>query len=183
MKTAGSFQKQQWLVKESTGLLHQALGFLDQLDDETYRDNSDTVGAHLRHILEFYECFLEGIKIRHVDYDARRRDRAVETGRLAAQAKIQSILRQFHEVRDLGSEDMLWVRAEDSAEDFADDWMMSSTSRELQFLRSHTIHHYALIVPGLRSLGVELPSDFGVAPSTLRYRASRSESAVPAEVR
>jgi hypothetical protein len=41
--------------------------------------------------------------------------------------------------------------------------------RELQYLLSHTIHHYAIIGSILRAQGVEPGPDFGVAPSTLRH--------------
>src|SRR5262245_51244700 len=49
------------------------------------------------------------------------------------------------------------------------DWSISSLKRELQFLLSHTTHHYALIALALRSRGFEPGSEFGVAPSTLRH--------------
>ena len=58
-----------------------------------------------------------------------------------------------------------------------DSYMESSVSRELQVLSSHTIHHFALIAITLRMHGVELDSDFGMAPSTLRYLASKTAEA------
>jgi uncharacterized damage-inducible protein DinB len=42
--------------------------------------------------------------------------------------------------------------------------------RELQFLASHTLHHYALIAALLRLQGVEPGEEFGVAPGTLEHR-------------
>ena len=45
----------------------------------------------------------------------------------------------------------------------------SSLARELQFLTSHTIHHFAVIALILRAMDVEVDREFGVAPSTLRY--------------
>jgi hypothetical protein len=55
----------------------------------------------------------------------------------------------------------------------AEQWSNSSLRRELQFLISHTIHHYALIATLCARDGFELPADFGVAPSTLWFRNSR----------
>jgi hypothetical protein len=49
------------------------------------------------------------------------------------------------------------------------DWSRSSLLRELQFLLSHTIHHYSLIVLALRVQGFEPGVEFGVAPSTLKH--------------
>jgi hypothetical protein len=48
-------------------------------------------------------------------------------------------------------------------------WSGTSVGRELQFLVSHTVHHYAVIAAMLRPQGVEPGADFGVAPSTLVY--------------
>ena len=50
------------------------------------------------------------------------------------------------------------------------EWSQSSVKRELQFLLSHTIHHYSLVAVALRTQGFEPGAAFGVAPSTLRHR-------------
>jgi hypothetical protein len=47
------------------------------------------------------------------------------------------------------------------------DWSQSSLKRELQFLVSHTVHHYALIKELLRRTGFDAGTEFGVAPSTI----------------
>ena len=49
------------------------------------------------------------------------------------------------------------------------EWVWSSGLRELDFLQSHTIHHFALIAYKLEALGIEVEDNFGVAPSTLKY--------------
>jgi hypothetical protein len=46
----------------------------------------------------------------------------------------------------------------------------STIRRELQFLLSHTVHHYALIAIILKIQGFDCDEDFGVAPSTLKYQ-------------
>ncbi|MCH4562424.1 hypothetical protein MKP05_04650 [Halomonas sp. EGI 63088] len=55
----------------------------------------------------------------------------------------------------------------------------SSLGRELAFLTSHTIHHMAIIGLLAESLGIGLPEEFGVHPSTLRHwqRESAEHSA------
>ena len=69
------------------------------------------------------------------------------------------------------TDSILWVRMEDCDQEALDDrFLTSSPARELQVLSSHTIHHFALIAMTLTALGVPIDPDFGVAPSTLRYR-------------
>ncbi len=162
------------LTEANRALLLQAIDVLDQLDDEAYCSARRRLGAHVRHILEFYECFLDGVETQHVDYDARKRDREVETGRAAAKKKAVELLRRL-ENRAAHGDRLVWVRMEDSSGEIDNDWMLSSVSRELQSVRSHTVHHLALIAPTLCELGVRLGSDFGVAASTLRFRASVEE--------
>jgi hypothetical protein len=48
-------------------------------------------------------------------------------------------------------------------------WSHSTVRRELQFLLSHTVHHFALIAVLLERFEIAVPDDFGIAPSTLRY--------------
>jgi hypothetical protein len=56
-------------------------------------------------------------------------------------------------------------------------WSRSTAARELQFLVSHTVHHYALIAFILRANGIDPGADFGVAPSTLAHRKSQQSCA------
>jgi hypothetical protein len=56
-------------------------------------------------------------------------------------------------------------------------WCRSTVARELQFLLSHTIHHYALIALVLRLQGFTTGEEFGVNPSTLRHWRGRREEA------
>ena len=55
-------------------------------------------------------------------------------------------------------------------EDGVPDWRPSSVGRELQFLVSHTVHHYALIRLLLEDHGIYAGEEFGVAPSTLAHQ-------------
>jgi len=171
------------LIEMNVCWLRQALTLLDRLDDQAYSMSPPGLdphraGAHLRHVLEFYQCFLEGLESLHIDYDSRRRNAAIEQSRSAAADAIQSIIRALETHTELDGEATLWVRLEDAgAGVVAEPHMESSISRELQVLSSHTIHHFALIAVTLRLHGVEIDPSFGVAPSTLRYLASRGSEA------
>ena len=162
--------------------LCQALRLVDRLDDKSYSTTPPgfaphRAGAHLRHVLEFYQCFLDGLEKSHIDYDARRRDENVENSRAAAASAILSIIRSLETSAALRGQFIVWVRMEDSDRGVREPFMESSISRELQVLSSHTIHHFALIAMTLRMHGVEMDPDFGMAPSTLRYLAAKTAEA------
>lgn len=173
--------RQATLIATNVRWLRQALTLLDRLDDLSYSTAPQTLaphraGAHLRHVVEFYQCFLDGLENSHIDYDARRRDIALEVSRPAASTAIRAIIRTLETSQELRGERIVWVRVED-CQSTSDSFMESSISRELQVLSSHTVHHFALISVTLRMHGVELDPNFGMAPSTLRHLAARSAEA------
>ena len=172
-----------FLIEQNAASLRQAIVLLEQIDDETYITSPPSlaphrVGGHLRHILEFYECFLDGIESSHIDYDARKRDEAIETCRATALARTRSVIRRLETAAQLQGDWIVWVKVEDAPASRLDDsFMTSSIGREMQVLNSHTVHHFALIAMTLQALGFQLDRDFGMAPSTLRYQAATRDAA------
>lgn len=163
------------LIEDNLTCLEQGIHFLECVPPELFTSScavcfGSTIGGHLRHNVEHYQQFLEGIPERRVNYDARSRQLAIET-------EIPTALEALRSLKAALS--ALSLPADDSAEleilmDGGTEahWTHSSLSRELQFLISHTIHHYALIVTIAKTLGFDgFSSDFGVAPSTLKHRS------------
>src|SRR3569832_1580124 len=139
------------------------------------------VCRHLRHIVEFYECFLDGLESTHLDYDSRKRDLTIESSPSAAATRICSIIDRLDTEPALQYDNVLFVRIEDAdGLGLADPYLMSSIGRELLTLSSHTIHHFALISMTMRSQGMAMDPDFGMAPSTLRHREAQSLSVAEA---
>jgi uncharacterized damage-inducible protein DinB len=166
----------QYLIEANAALLRQGLELIFGMSDEAYQEPvkevfGRAIGAHVRHVLEFYECFFDGMRSGWIDYDARRRDRMVEQSRVFAMHKMESYLAAFSTDGRLERASKLRVRMEDAPDAVAADaWLESSVPRELQVLLSHTTHHYALIAVGVRLLGYDVPARFGIAPSTLRHQ-------------
>src|SRR5215471_5361534 len=179
--TSAHTPRQSALIATNIRWLRQALRLLERLDDSVYSSTAPgfaphRVGAHLRHILEFYQCFLDGLEWSHIDYDSRRRDESIERSRHTASIAIRSIIHALDTRAE--QERIVWVRMEDAeASCVRDSFMESSLSRELQFLSSHTVHHFALIATTLRAHSVQMDPDFGMAPSTLRHLASKTAEA------
>jgi hypothetical protein len=177
--------RQSALIAINIRWLRQALTLIAKLDNEAYSAAPGELiphraGAHFRHILEFYRCFINGLGSLQIDYDARQRDQAIEQNRAAASAAIRKIIHFFERSDSLRRESTVWVRMEDAdPRDLDTSFMKSSISRELQVLSSHTIHHFAIIAITLRFYGIEMDREFGMAPSTLRYLASKTT--IPAE--
>ncbi|MEO8127402.1 MAG: hypothetical protein ABJF23_22890 [Bryobacteraceae bacterium] len=167
------YERQTALVEANIKWLRQVQAIIQEIDDQTFSTSPQSlvphrVGGHLRHIMEFYECFLDGLSTSHIDYDARKRDEAVERSRAAAAVKIGFILHRLETTASLRGDCIVWVRLEGYG------YLTSSVGRELHVLSSHTVHHFALIAMTLKAHGVAVDPDFGMAPSTLRYLAARA---------
>jgi hypothetical protein len=166
------------LIDSNVTWLRQAYVLVNELDDTTFLTSPNgfvphRVGSHLRHVLEFYECFLQGLESGRIDYDRRRRDVTVENSRRVAAARIGAIICAL-ERTVLNPNCILAVRMENDEDGV---YLQSSIGRELQALSSHTIHHFALIGLTLRLHGFPIDPEFGMSPSTLRYQAATSQKA------
>ncbi len=165
------------MIRANQDCLEQALGLLDVLDDAQYASPRGTwspVGAQLRHVIEHYQSFLSGLPGRAVDYDARARDATVEGSRHRARTVIQELIAELDLARSLTETTPLRIKMECSPEPSAPTWSESTIGRELQFLVSHSVHHFALIKLLVAPDGTPLDPDFGLAPSTLSHgRANR----------
>lgn len=161
------------LIRANLHYLRQAVALLDRSEDALYRRPVATfygssVGGHLRHCIEHYLSFLSGVDSGKVDYDDRKRDERLETRTRDAAAMIGEISDGLSALLDGEPPVGLLVKMDCGGDEI--EWQPSTMGRELQFLVSHTVHHFAMIGGICRALGVDLDEDFGVAPSTLRHR-------------
>jgi len=159
------------LIGGCVRVLEQGHALLGRLDDRLYTGTAGLpvqsgAGSHIRHCLDFYQSLLEGVWAGRVDYNRRERDALVARDRACAAARIEIVIEELRALADLPGDTTLLVSPEDAD---ANTWCASTLARELQFLLSHTVHHYALVALILRLQGFEPGEEFGVAPSTLAH--------------
>jgi hypothetical protein len=144
---------------------------LDQLTDEQYKEPSTilfgaTIGQHVRHIIELFQCLENGYDQAVVNYEKRKRDYMIETDRAFAAKCMRAVYRKL----DRPNKRMI-LEAEDYNEDVETILIPSNYFREVAYNLEHTIHHMALIRVGVNEVSdIELPDEFGVAYSTIKYR-------------
>lgn len=159
------------LLCRSIGLLEQGITLVNSVEDTLYQQRispvfEGSIGSHVRHITDFYECLLAGLRSGVVNYNQRTRDQAVERHRATGLLRFRRLIEHLATLNSgLGSMPLL-VQWEDDfgAQDVS--WSNSSLSRELEFLRSHTVHHYAIIAIMGKMMGIDPGREFGVASST-----------------
>lgn len=160
------------MIKANQLVLRQAVALVTALDDGQFRDPRapwSSVGAHLRHVIEHYQSFLEGLADGRIDYDARRRDPTIEASRSRALEVLADLVRGLGRIDTDQQGRALSVQMACEADTLDPAWTRSTTGRELQFLLSHAVHHYALIRMLLIADDVTLDEDFGTAPSTIAH--------------
>ena len=165
------------LLDHNLRFLRQAADLLATLPDDAYTLARPPVfrsgiGAHLRHCLDHYQSFLSGLTTGRIDYDARKRDQTTERSREAAATVISSIIDRLNSLTATDLARPVQSKVDCGGENLDAMWTVSTAPRELQFLISHTVHHYALISMILRLQVLDTPADFGIAPSTLRHEGT-----------
>jgi len=164
------------LLRFNHALLSQALALAAQHEAPGAPPYQRPVGAHLRHVIEHHEALLLPGRGRVVDYDARPRDTLLECCPQLARRRLLALQRQLG-TADLDLEAPLAVRGlAGLAGEFAFE-VESSLGRELAFVASHAVHHFAQLVPYLRQHGLPIPEGLGLAPATVAH-ARRTEQPV-----
>ncbi len=162
------------LAEDNRLILQSGVDLIERLDDRLFCGDPaaawDGVGKQFRHLIDFYESFLRGIESGSVDYVSRAREPELECSRERSCHRLRSLAERLAGLAERAGDSTIRVKAERPVNDNGDEiWSRSSTARELQFLMSHTIHHFALIKALLATQRFEAPSEFGVAPSTLQH--------------
>jgi len=166
-------------IRDNVVALRQGIDLLSGLPVNSYTQRApacfnSTAGGHFRHIIEHYVSFLQGTETGEIDYEARARDPLIENDPAYALAQLESIADRLER---LPADAVLNVRSESTPITAPANWCATSTLRELEFLLSHTVHHYALIGVICQLAGRSLPKDFGMAPSTLRHLRAQANAA------
>ncbi|WP_299782643.1 DinB family protein [uncultured Formosa sp.] len=154
--------------------LNEIKSVLHQLLDEQYQHKSSTmfgatIGQHVRHILEFYQSVINGLKTKTINYDNRKRNLLIETETQYAIQIIDEINTALNQIK---GDTLLVLEGDFSAEDRKQIQIQTSFLRELAYCLEHSIHHQALIKVGLLELNSMsfIDDTFGLAPATIRYR-------------
>ena len=130
--------------------------------------SESTIGQHVRHILEFYQCLILAQKNELVNYDNRPRNLRIETDINYAIIQIDIIIEKLKTY----SETKFLILEGNFTSGVGSLTKISTTfQRELAYCLEHSIHHQALIKVGLKELNLEniIEKNFGVAPATIRY--------------
>lgn len=173
LKPGDSDSQSQGLILGCRHGIQQCAELLQKLSQNSFTQTekgSSSIGAHLRHVLERYQCFFAGLQSGCVDYDGRKRDKSIETNLEAATFALASVAKRIDELEAVAS---IPLQVRESVHHCSPQVLLdSSVNRELMGLITHTTHHLAIMALLARGQGYQLPDDFGKAPSTLLHERS-----------
>ncbi len=163
------------LKQETAGVIQQIGGLLERLDDKMYAESLDifsnsSIGQHIRHIYEFYDCLVHGAATGVVNYDKRERNLQIQSETTYCNYAFQELLPAIENL-DIQQEVKI-EQGVDLSDQLSGETIQSSTGRELMYALEHAIHHLAIIKMGLRIHfpDFQVDENLGVAPSTIEYR-------------
>lgn len=159
------------MISAITHNLDRGIKLLNAISDKEYSDNSvapyySSIGIHMRHILDVFDCIFDGLETKKVNLAARKRNELAEI-------KVNIGLIYFEEIveklKNLESENL------DVVVEVQDDLGLGvvtanyTLASALIQAHSHAIHHFASIGYVISQLGISLPdADFGYNPTTPR---------------
>ena len=159
----------QSLIQANIDALHEGRELLRLLESKDYTSGykpafHSTIGAHFRHVLEHYRCFISQLETGVICYDRRERNALLETD---IDFAARTLVQLTQALAQLGPES--FRQSYQMADELSDGLVATSLQRELLFLQSHTMHHYAIIGAMARAFGKQPKQGFGIAIATLNH--------------
>jgi len=156
------------IIKSTLKTLNKTNHIISLLNNELLCNSSippymSSIGSHIRHILDFYDCIINRTSESHVDLTLRKRNVLVETKCTEALKYYKGITDKLNNVNYNFDEDIYVI------DDLGNGKIKIKYTIGALFAQanSHTIHHYAIINYIMSGLEVDFKdASFGYNPTT-----------------
>lgn len=165
------------MIKVIEKNLQKGIHLLSTISEEHYKDTSiqpyySSIGGHIRHIMDVFDCFFEGYVSGEIDLTSRKRNVRAEQEIAVGIAYISSTIKKIQAIANDDFNRLVFVSDDLGAGKVRAQYTVSAI---LIQAHSHAIHHYASIGYIIDQLGIELPDeDFGFNPTTPKKEAINS---------
>jgi len=157
------------MKKTSANSLNNLFAIISQLNYSDYSAeleilNRNSIGKHVRHILDMFECLIDAPETGILSYDNRKRCSKTENDKEFALKKTKKINTEIEKL-DLNKTILLQQNIEGKLIKCE-----TNFQRELLYNIEHCVHHLAIIRIGIEQHFpyIEIPENFGIAYSTLQ---------------
>lgn len=158
------------MIKNIEKNLQELVCILEEVPEKLYTRKSiylfqSTIGQHCRHIFEIYTSVLSGYESGEFTFDNRERSKILEENVNEMISALNNIVSQIPK----DDREMFCIMNDGDNQNY----LKTSYFRELLYCFEHGIHHQALIKVALKEFEWQnIPENFGVAPSTIKFRLS-----------
>ena len=159
------------MIQAITLNLQRGVKLLNVINDNQYSDASiapyySSIGIHMRHILDVFDCIFDGVETKKVNLAARKRNELAEIKVAHGLAYFENIISKLEQLQSKNLDDVVEVKDDLGLGMITANYTIASA---LIQAHSHAIHHFASIGYIISQLGIDLPdSDFGYNPTTPR---------------
>lgn len=160
-------------------IVDQAISLLEGLSDGDYQTLikpyfSSSIGTHIRHIIDHYLALKDGLDTGHINYNVRHRHSQAEQFIEIATKALVEIKAWLASLDQSKFSLPIMVTTEIDISYTKSAKCASTFERELVFVSSHAIHHYALIRVICAMQNKTIPDIFGFAPATITHSQNAS---------
>ncbi|MCK5638446.1 MAG: DinB family protein [Flavobacteriaceae bacterium] len=159
------------MIQAITLNLQRGVKLLNAINDHQYSDASiapyySSIGIHMRHILDVFDCIFAGLDSKQVNLTARKRNELAEINVAYGLAYFDQIIDKLEDLQSANLDEVVEVKDDLGMGMITANYTLASA---LIQAHSHAIHHFASIGYIISQLGIDLPdSDFGYNPTTPR---------------
>ena len=149
--------------------LNRGVNLLNSIDDRQYSNNStapyySSIGVHMRHILDVFDCIFRGLESGVIDLSDRQRNEMAEQHVDEGIRYFSEIIEQLEALQQADLNASVRVRDDLGLGMVTANYTLAAA---LIQAHSHAIHHFASIGYIIAQLGISLPDgDFGYNPTT-----------------
>lgn len=155
--------------------LERGVQLLQSISDEDYRNTSiapyySSIGTHVRHILDVFDCIFEGLPQKEINLINRKRNNLAENFTKNGISYFNEITEKLKLLKESDFDQIVKVTDDLGLGIITANYTLGGI---LIQAHSHAIHHFASVGYVISQLGIEFPdNDFGFNPTTPRTKTT-----------
>ncbi len=162
------------MINSQIEVLQQAQQYLKATTTEHYQQVispqfMSSAGAHIRHVLDHYYAIQLGLEDRIINYDVRQRGGEIEFSPEQAYNSIEQLKVFLNSLTQQQLGTIMQLTTEVAINEKQVQTVTTTLARELIFVSSHAIHHFAMVEQIAKAQKAFTPEHFGIAPATATF--------------
>ena len=151
--------------------LQRGIHLLNCVSDTDYCNTTippyySSIGVHMRHILDVFDCIIEGLPSGNINLINRNRNQSAENFTKNGIAYFEAIINKIQLLKNENFDKIVYVTDDLGLGVITANYTLGGI---LIQAHSHAIHHFASVGYIISQLGIQLPDDdFGFNPTTPR---------------